>query len=69
MFNNFLFIKMLTIKYLYMPERQSMMRKLYINPLVMNEVSHPYYLDESTLILGGIRKYFSLLFHFSMKSQ
>ena len=38
-----------------------------LNPLVTNEISHPYQLDESTFILRGFRSDFSFLFHFSMK--
>ena len=40
---------------------------LQIFPLVTNEHSHPYHLDESILILRAIRNTFSFLFHFSMK--
>ena len=38
-----------------------------VNPLVTNVLSHHYYLNESILILWGIRSNFSFLFHFSMK--
>ena len=38
-----------------------------INPLVTNILSHPYQLDESTLIFRVIGSDFSFLFHFSMK--
>ena len=37
------------------------------NPYVTYGISHPYHLDESTFIFGGIRGNFSFLFHFSMK--
>ena len=39
----------------------------FINPLVTNGLSHPYYLDESTFMFRGIASIFSFLFHFSMK--
>ena len=35
-------------------------------PHVTNGLSHPYYLDESTFILGASGVFFSFLFHFSM---
>ena len=35
-----------------------------LNPLVTNELSHRYHLDESTFILRGIRREFLFLFHF-----
>ena len=38
-----------------------------INPLVTNELSHPYQLDESTFFFRVNRSSFSFLFHFSMK--
>ena len=38
-----------------------------LNPLGTNRLSHPYYLDESTFILGAIRVVSSFLFHLSMK--
>ena len=37
------------------------------NPLVTNGLSHPYQLDESTLISRGIRSICSFSFQFSMK--
>ena len=40
---------------------------LIVNPLVTNELSHPYHLDESIFIFRGIRINFSFLFHFLMK--
>ena len=41
--------------------------EVHFTPLVTNGLSHPYHLDESTLILRDTRCYFSFLFHFSMK--
>ena len=39
-----------------------------LNPYVKNELSQPYDLDESTLIIfRGIGSNFSILFHFAMK--
>ena len=38
-----------------------------INPLLMNGLSHPNHLDESTFNFRGIRSDFSFIFHFSMK--
>ena len=38
-----------------------------LNPLVMNGLSHPYHLDESTFIFRGFRCDFSFLFHSTMK--
>ena len=38
-----------------------------LNPLVVNGLSHPYHLDESTFIFRGVGSNFSFLFHFSMK--
>ena len=37
-----------------------------INPLMKNELSHPYHLDESTFFLRDIRSNVSFLFHFSL---
>ena len=37
------------------------------NPYVRITFSHPYHLDESTLIFRGIKNDFSFLFHSSMK--
>ena len=37
------------------------------NPLVTNELSHLYHLDESIFIFRSIGSNFSFLFHFSMK--
>ena len=37
------------------------------NPLMTNGVLHLYHLDESTIMLRGIRSSFSFLFYFSMK--
>ena len=34
---------------------------------MLNAMSHPYYLDESTFNFRGIRSNFSYLFHFAMK--
>ena len=34
---------------------------------MINGFSHPYQLDESTLISRGLRSVFSILFHFLMK--
>ena len=41
--------------------------KFAIYPLVTNELSHPYHLDEFFFIFRDIRSNFSFLFHFSMK--
>ena len=38
-----------------------------INPVVTNELSHPYHWDESIFILRDIRSNFSFLFHFDEK--
>ena len=38
-----------------------------LKPLVMNGLSHPYHLDESTFILRDTRCNFSFLVHFTMK--
>ena len=38
-----------------------------VNPSVLNGISHPYHLGESTSIFRGNRSDFSFLFHFSMK--
>ena len=45
----------------------SSLAKTKINPLVTNELSHPYQMDESTFIFRGIRSDFSFLFHSLMK--
>ena len=36
----------------------------FLNPLVTNGISHPYFLDESTFILGDFRSDFSFFFIF-----
>ena len=40
---------------------------LLLNQLVTNVFSHPYHLDESTLIFRSIGSDFSFLFHFPLK--
>ena len=40
-----------------------------INPLVTNELSHNYHLDESTFNFRGIGSDFSFLFHFFDESH
>ena len=42
---------------LFIPENKEEL----FNPLVTNGISHPYHLDESTVIVRGVRSKFSFL--------
>ena len=45
------------------------MQNIPNNIIVTNGLSHPYHLDESSFIFRGIGKFFSFLFHFSVKNM
>ena len=53
--------------YIRPPGQTSLQNKFF--PNMPSVFSHPYYLDESTLILWGIRRNFSFLLHFLLKSM